>query len=184
MLEFNDIITWIAFGLCVLSGFHKNRKVVLGGSLAAFILMTYIFYVEGAAAAVATSAICALCTLINIAIPQSKLEATFRLRLALVAVLCVVAGCFTVRGFLELLPFISMLIARGGETLKSAQHVRYGYACGGVIWLTYVAALGNPLILALEAVKWAFVAVAIGKFEWQRAAEKAAAPTTKTAQTA
>lgn len=132
-----DLVLLLSIVLAFMSVQQKNRRRMLGIKFGGDVLYgAYMIGVGGLSGGLA-SFIAATGGLIQIIIPEHKLDQTLKLRLGIALGLSVIAVVVSVREFNDILPILGLVIARFVETQKNPQRIRMGFLVSATPWAVY-----------------------------------------------
>lgn len=119
----------------------------------AFIFTLYVF-LNGAYAGSVANLMAAFCVLINELTPDHKMVETLAIHITVVVALCLGSIYLIYANPLDLLPILSMFIARTSELQNHQQRLRFGYLFSGVVWISYIAATSLYGMFIMECLRW------------------------------
>ncbi len=132
-----NLVLLVSIVLAFMSVQQKNRRRMLSIKFGGDILYgTYMIAIGGLSGGLA-SFIAATGGLIQIAMPEHKLDKTLKLRLGIALGLSVIAVAVSVRQFNDILPIMGLVIARFVETQKDPQRIRMGFLVSAMPWAVY-----------------------------------------------
>lgn len=143
----------LAFILYLCVPHTKERHLILYLMLCASTLCGLGLYYQGELAGTFACIISNIFIIMNAIVPKDKLDKTFKTRLLVLTVACLVFGYFSIKDLTDVIPFIAMMGTRLVETLKCPWKIQRGYFVTLCIWASYVATTGNYFFLTLELLR-------------------------------
>ena len=132
-----NLVLVLSIVLAFMSVQQKNRRRMLSIKFGGDILYgAYMIAIGGLSGGLA-SFIAATGGLIQIAIPEHKLDQTLKLRLAIALGLSALAVAVSVREMSDILPILGLVVARFVETQKDPQRIRIGFLVSATPWAVY-----------------------------------------------
>ena len=132
-----NLVLVLSIALAFMSVQQKERRRMLTIKFGGDILYGGYMIALGGLSGGLASFIAATGGLIQIAIPEHKLDATLKLRLGIALGLSVIAVVVSVRELSDILPIMGLVVARFVETQRDAQRIRIGFLVSATPWAVY-----------------------------------------------
>ena len=152
-LLLGNIFYALAFILYLYVPHTKERHLILYLMLSASTLCGLGLYYQGELAGTYACIITNVFIITNAIVPKDKLDKTFKARLLILTIACLVFGFFSIKDLADVIPFVAMMGTRLVETLKCPLKIQRGYFVTLCIWASYVATTGNYFFLTLELLR-------------------------------
>ena len=170
-VTFSDIVQWlsqpahITFLVAFLIAsfvYHirERRKMLAVKALGNFFFSVHLYFMQSFVGAYAVM-IAVLSGLVQVILPEGLMKKTALIRNILASAFALIGVAFLAQQTTDVLPLISVVLARFSEAQENPQHIRLGFIISMLMWLYYTFENGLYLmafsyVVTLLSLTWAF----------------------------